>query len=103
MKDIKDVGQMIEINVKEFGYNGYHVACLYAPSKVRGKYTVQLFLVQKDQDGDLNSVAFIGTQPEDKILYRQDITSNSGTIKNDLYRIVKYMCTEKIIEEFMEA
>lgn len=101
MKKIIDLGQMVEISLDEFGYKSYGVACLYRPSDVRGKYTVRLFLIQKDEHEDLNSIAFIGTAPEGRMLYQQDITSNCGTIKNDLYRIVRYMCDEKLIEDYM--
>lgn len=94
MKNIKDLGQMIEVNLAEFGYDGFYAECLYMPSSVTGKYSIRIFLSKKSsEDGDIEDLAFIGTAPNGKMEYRQDITSNSGTIKNDLYRIVRYMCT----------
>lgn len=104
MKDIRDLGQMIEIDLSEFGYGGFYMDCLYRPSPVRGKYSVRLFLSKKVScDSDILGLAFVGTSPNGKMEYCQDITSNSGTIKNDLYRIVRYMCTGEnhIIDEYV--
>ena len=101
-KNYTDVGQVIEINLEQFGYRDYYAECFYRNSETVGCMSVMIVYVKKELDGSVSYVAFAGTDQEDgSVLYRQDIHSTKGTIKNDLYRIVSYMCTTDIIKEYI--
>lgn len=104
MKKIRNVGQMIEMDLGNFGYEGYYAECLYSPSSNTGMYDVRIFLIIKDEDGDPAYLAFVGSELNGKMLYKQQITTNAGTVKNDLYRIISYMCSgaSPFIEKFMD-
>ena len=94
MKRYNYKGQMIEVNLSQFGYEGYLAEVLYQCDDRAGKSLVTMFLVKKGADG------------EPKILIpvqnSQYITSDRSDVKSNIVRIVEHMCKTKRIEPYMK-
>lgn len=102
-KNYTDIGQVIEISLDQFGYQDYYAECFYRGSENAGCMSILIAFARKEADSSISYIAFAGTDQKDgSILYRQDIHSTKGTIKNDLYRIVSYMCSSGIIKEYID-
>lgn len=102
-KNYTDIGQVIEIDLGQYGYSGFFAECLYSVSETPNCMSIMIAIIRKGEDVPLDYLIFAGTeQPDGSTLYRQDIHSSKGTIKNDLCRIVSYMCSSGVIKEYVE-
>lgn len=86
-------GQVIEINLSQFGHKGYFVEALYRFSEKDNKYFVSLFTVSKDEDGDIASLCQIADVTE--------LDCPKTAIKSSIVKIVKMMCDRKLINEYL--
>lgn len=94
MKKYSYKGQMIEINLGQYGYEGYFAEVLYQCYDNIGKTLVTMFITKKGSDG--KKIMLIPVQDS------QYITSDRSDIRNNIVRIVEYMCRTKRIEPYLK-
>lgn len=93
MKRYNYIGQMIEIELGQFGYDGYFADIIYKCQEETGKSLITMFLVKKNKDGDPTVIL-----PVQKSQY---ITASRPEVKGSIVRIVEYMCKTRRIEKYM--
>ena len=100
-KNYTDMGSLLEIDLSQLGYVGYFAECLYRPSDEPNCMSVMIAFIKKGEAYPIDFISFAYTETDDGYIYKQDIHSTKGTIKNDLFRIVSYMCSSGIIKEYL--
>lgn len=93
MKKYAYKGQMIEVDLAQFGYDGIYAEVLYQCEDEVGKSLITMFLIQKDENGDPSNVTLVQKS--------QYITGDRTEVRGNIVRLVEYMCREKIIEKYI--
>ena len=93
MKKYTYKGQMIEVNLTQFGYDGVYAEVLYQCEDEVGKSLITMFVVEKNDDGDPSNVTLVQKS--------QYITGDRTEVRGNIVRLVEYMCREKIIEKYI--
>lgn len=93
MKKYRYKGQMIEVDLKQFGYEGYFAEALYQCNDDTGKSLVTMFLITKDEGGDPSLLI-----PVQKSQY---ITADRSDVRTNIVRIVEHLCKTKKIDDYL--
>ena len=93
MKKYRYKGQMIEVDLEQFGYSGYFAETLYQCEDDIGKSLITMFLVQKDKDGEPFNLI-----PIQKSQY---ITADRSDVRTNIVRIVEHLCRTKKIDRYL--
>ena len=94
MKKYAYRGQMIEIDLSEYGYDGYYAEVLYQCDDTTDKSLVSMFVIMKDADGDPSMI--------NRVQKSQYVTGNRTDIRGNIVRIVEHMCKTRKIEKYLK-
>lgn len=86
-------GTVIEIDLGNYGYSSFFAEVLYKYVEEKNATEVTMYVVCKGEDGTLVSMM--------PVQNTQYISSNKNTAKQDILRIVRYMCDTGIIKEYL--
>lgn len=86
-------GQMIEIDLAGYGYDGYFAEVLYQCNDAIGKSLVTMFVITKDDDGDPSLLI-----PVQKSQY---MTGGRNEIRGNIVRVVEHMCKTKVMDNYL--
>lgn len=95
MKKYTYKGQMIEVDLAQFGYDGIYAEVLYQCEDEVGKSLITMFLIRKDENGDPSGITLVQKS--------QYITGDRTEVRGNIVRLVEYMCREKIIESYIKV
>lgn len=94
MSGLRRKGFTVEVDLKEFGYEGYFVECTYRYIKKKEKYLLRMGLVPKD----FNSRIKIEFNKIDTQL----IYGTRETIEDHIDRIIEYMATDGSFDDYIK-
>lgn len=94
-KTIKPIykGQVVEINLTEYGYDGYFAEALYYCDDATTKSLITMFIIQKDADGMPTTII-----PVQKPQY---ITADRSDVRLKISGIVEVMHIKHYIEKYI--
>jgi len=94
MKKTKHLGYLIEIDLSDWGYEGYLAWCSYKYIKAKDKYSLSMWIKRDDIDDTFK----IDSQKIDT----QFIFGTRETIEDNIYRIVECMASNKHFDYYIE-
>lgn len=95
MSNLRRMGYTVEVNLKDYGYEGYTVECTYKYIKKKGKYLLHMGLKPKDSENRIKI--------ESQGIDTQYISGTKETIEDHILRIIEQAaCHHKFFDEYIE-
>lgn len=94
MSYLRRMGYTVEVNLKDYGYEGYTVECTYKYIKKKEKYLLRMGLKPNDSDNRIK-IEFQGIDT-------QFISGTRETIEDNIFRIIEQAaCNHKFFDEYI--
>lgn len=93
MSNLRRMGYTVEVNLKNYGYEGYTIECTYKYIKKKEKYLLRMGLKPKDSENRIKI--------EFQRIDTQYISGTRETIEEHILRIVEQTASHNFFDEYI--
>ena len=103
MSRYRNLGQVIEVSLEPWGFDGWSVLALYNYNHNIEKYMVTMYCLYRNEYDFPSTIVPVFQIKDNEPVFTQELEGERGTIRSNICRVINYMCKKHIIDDFISC